>query len=210
MPNSKQIVRQGYNRISKNYRDNKGAGLDAKYQRYWLRDVDRCIADGSRILELGCGMGVPVAKFFSQKHSYLGVDISDVQIKRAKKLVPGAQFKRGDMAGLKFKPSSFDTVLSFYAIIHLPLREQQPLFRKIFRWLKPGGAFLSVLGWGRWTGKAKDWFGATMFWSHADQETYQRWLQEAGFKIVRKALIKEGKGGHYQFLCLKPGKIHET
>ncbi len=200
----KDIVRRGYNRISENYKNDRGAGPDAKYRRYWLREADKRLARGSRILELGCGMGVPVAKFFSRRHSFLGVDISDVQIKRAKKLVPDARFQRADMARLKFRPSSFDAILSFYSIIHLPLREQKPLFKRIFRWLRPGGMFLSILGWGRWTGKTEDWFGATMFWSHADEKTYHRWLEEAGFKVVRKALIREGKGGHFQFLCVKP------
>ena len=204
MRTSKDIVRQGYNRISRRYKNDQGAGPDAKYHRYWLRQADQRLKKGSRVLELGCGMGVPVGKFFSRRHAYLGVDISEVQIQRAKKLVPRARFQSADMARLKFPPSSFDAVLAFYSIIHLPLREQKPLFKRIFRWLQPGGMFLSILGWGRWTGKAKDWFGATMFWSHTDQETYHRWLEETGFRVARKALIREGKGGHYQFLCVKP------
>ena len=204
MPTPKEIVRQGYNRISHRYHDDRGAGPDAKYHRYWFKAVDKNLERGSRILELGCGMGVPVAKFFSRRHSYLGVDISDIQIRRAKKLVPGARFQHADMTRLRFKPSSFDAVLAFYSILHLPLREQRHLFKRIFRWLKPGGFFLSVLGWGRWTGKEKDWHGAMMFWSHTDEKTYHRWLEEIGFKVRRKALICEGKGGHYQFLCVKP------
>jgi cyclopropane fatty-acyl-phospholipid synthase-like methyltransferase len=201
------MVRQGYNRISRHYRDDQGAGLDAKYRRYWLREADRRLDRGSRILELGCGMGVPVASYFCRKHTYLGIDLSDVQIQRAKKLVPAAEFKRVDMAHLRLQPGTFDAILSFYSIIHLPLGEQKPLFRKIFRWLKPGGLFLSILGWGRWTGWEKNWHGTTMFWSHANEETYHQWLLQAGFKIIRKALIREGKGGHFQFLCIKPSEF---
>lgn len=203
MPTSRQLVRSGYNRISRRYKNDQGSGPDAKYHRYWLREVDGRLISGSHILELGCGMGVPVAKFFSRRHSFLGVDISDVQIQRAKKLVLKARFQRSDMARLKFKPSSFDAVLAFYSIIHLPLHDQKPLFKRIFHWLKPGGIFLSILGWDRWTGKEKDWFGAPMFWSHVDEKTYHHWLEGIGFKVVRKGLIREGKSGHYQFLCLK-------
>ena len=208
MRTSKDIVRLGYDRISRRYKNDQGAGPDAKYPRYWLHQADRRLKKGSRVLELGCGMGVPVGKFFSRQHIYLGVDISQVQIQRAKKLVLKGRFQRADMTRLRFPPSSFDAVLAFYSIIHLPLREQKPLFKRIFRWIRPGGLFLSVLGWGRWTGKTQDWFGAEMFWSHTDHETYHRWLEETGFQVVRKALIREGKGGHYQFLCVKPiGKI---
>lgn len=203
MPNSKELVRQGYNRISRRYKDDRGAGPDAKYHRYWLGTVNQRLERDNQILELGCGMGVPVAKFFSRRHSYLGVDISDVQIRRAKKLVPKARFQRADMTRLRFKPASFDAVLAFYSIIHLPLREQKPLFKRIFRWLKPGGVFLTILGWSLWTGKEKDWHGAPMFWSHTDEKTYHQWLEEIGFKVLRKSLIKEGKGGHYQFFCVR-------
>ena len=204
MPTPQDIVRKGYNRISRRYQDDRGGGPDAKYHRYWFKAVDKKLKRGSRILELGCGMGVPVAKFLSRRHSYLGVDISDVQIRRAKQLVPWGRFLRTDMGRLRFKPSSFDAVLAFYSILHLPLREHKPLFKRIFRWLRPGGFFAPVLGWGRWTGKEKDWYGALMFFSHTDEKTYHRWLEEIGFKVLRKSLVRERKAGHYHFLCVKP------
>jgi SAM-dependent methyltransferase len=204
MPTAKQVVRRGYNRISESYRNDRGEGPDSKYPRYWLKEIDKRLPAGSRILDLGCGMGVPVARHFSRNYSYLGVDISSAQVRRAKKLIPKARFQCADMAALKFKPSSFDAVVSFYAVIHLPLGEQRPLFHGLYRWLKPGGVFLSTLGWGKWTGMEKDWFGTRMFWSHADQGTYQKWLEATGFRVIRKGLIREGKSGHFQFLCVKP------
>ena len=207
MPNSKQTVRRGYNLISRLYRNDYGGGADSKNIKPWLQWVDTRLSKRTRILELGCGIGIPAGKYFAGKHDFLGIDISDVQIQRAKRLVPRAQFRRADMARLRFNPSSFDAILSFYAIIHLPLREQKPLFKRIYKWLKPGGLFVATLGWGRWTGKEKNWFGAEMFWSHVDQGTYRRWLQEAGFKIARRKLIREGNGGHVLFLCVKPEKV---
>ncbi|HEY5038344.1 MAG TPA: class I SAM-dependent methyltransferase, partial [bacterium] len=74
MPHPKQIVRNGYNQISRNYRDNRGHGVDAKNMIPWLRWIDGRLEKGSRVLELGCGMGIPVAKFIARSHSYLGVD----------------------------------------------------------------------------------------------------------------------------------------
>ncbi len=206
MPDSKQVVRKGYNRISFRYRDDRGRGEDAKNMLPWLGWAGQRVKKGGRVLELGCGMGIPAAKYFARNHSYLGVDISDVQIRRAKKLVPQGRFRRADMAQLRFPAESFDAVLSFYSIIHLPLKEQRPLLRRIYRWLKPGGAFAAMLGHGRWTGRDKNWFGAEMFWSHADHPTYSQWLEEAGFKIVRHKPVKEGKSGkavHELFFCLK-------
>ncbi len=106
----------------------------------------------------------------------IGVDISDVQIARALKLVPKATFRRADMTTVRFPPRSFHAVVSLYAIIHVPLHEQRPLFLRIFRWLRPGGSFIAVLGSGRWKGIEPDWLGSKspMFWDHASADIYQR------------------------------------
>lgn len=57
-----------------------------------------------------------------------GVDLSDTMIERARELVPGARFLRGDVTSVDevdFDAASFDAVVSFYALIHLPLADQQ-------------------------------------------------------------------------------------
>jgi SAM-dependent methyltransferase len=205
MADAKQTVRRGYNRISSLYRDDLGRGLDAKDMTRWLSWVEKRIGPAGAVLELGCGMGVPAARILSRRHEYLGIDISDVQVKRARLLVPGAKFRRADMSELRFEPALFEAVVSFYSIIHLPLGEQRPLLRRIFKWLRPGGVFAAILGHGRWTGRQKNWHGAEMFWSHEDHWTYRWWLEEAGFKVSRRNLVRDGRAAHNLFLCLKPG-----
>ncbi len=53
-----------------------------------------------------------------------GVDISDVQVERARRLVPGAVFLRADATDLDFPSGSFDAVVCLYALIHMPLDRQ--------------------------------------------------------------------------------------
>lgn len=206
MPDAKSTVRRAYNRLSRRYRDDMGRGPDAKDMEPWLSWVEEGIAGPGRVLELGCGMGIPAALRLSRRHDYLGIDISDVQVKRARSLVPAARFKRGDMCRLRFRPALFDAVVSFYAIIHLPLREQKPLLKRVFKWLRPGGTFAATLGKGRWTGRERDWHGTEMFFSHQDHQTYRSWLEDIGFKVVRRNLVREGRGGHPLFLCRKPAE----
>lgn len=200
----KKIIRSSYNHISKTYRTNQGHGPDTKNMMPWLQWVEKHIPKSSSVLELGCGMGVPVAKTLAKKHIYLGTDISDIQIERAKKLVPQGLFKRADMTTLRFPANSIHAVLSFYAIIHLPLKEQKPLLKRIYKWLKPGGVFAATLGHSAWTGRDKNWNGTEMFWSHTDWKTYRQWLKGIGFKIAQIKTIKEGKTAHSLFLCVKP------
>jgi len=43
------------------------------------------------------------------------VDISDVQIERARRLVPGATFIRADVTEIDFPAAGFDAVVCLYA-----------------------------------------------------------------------------------------------
>ena len=63
----------------------------------------------------------------------------------------------GQLLDLTFAPASFDTVGSFYALIHIPQNDQQLLIDRIGQWLKPGGLFLATVGHTEWTGQQPDW-----------------------------------------------------
>ncbi len=158
-------------------------------------------------MDLGCGCGVPTSRLLADKFRVVGVDISDVQIDRARQLVPKATFRRADMTAVRFPSQSFEAVVSLYAIIHVPLREQRPLFKRVFRWLRPGGLFLAILGSGRWKGIESGWLGSEspMFWDHASADTYQRWLEDCGFLLEeRKHVPEKGSKGHVLFRVRRP------
>ena len=125
----------------------------------------------------------------------LGLDISAVQVERARQLVPGATFEQADMVTWEHAAESFDAVVSFYALIHVPLEYQRDLLSKIRGWLRPRGYLLAIVGFERWTG-VEDYFGAPMFWDHADRETYLAWLTEVGLAPIWDRFIPEGSVGH--------------
>jgi hypothetical protein len=84
------------------------------------------------------------------------------------------------MAALQFAPASLGAVVSFYALIHVPLADQRALFPRIRSWLRPAGLFLAIVGAPPWTGTER-YLGADMFWDHAGTGSYLDWLEEAGF-----------------------------
>ena len=58
------------------------------------------------------------------------------------------------------------------------------LFRSIFSWLKLGSLFVGTLAKSDEEFQVeKDWFGALMYWSSFDAETYRKLIVESGFVI---------------------------
>jgi len=197
----RDLVRRGYDAISRAYRDDDGrvsSATDEGTDRYarWVDDLAQLLGSRARILDLGCGAGVPATRLLTEKNfDVLGVDISAVQIERARQLVPRASFEQADMATWEHEPGTFDAVVCFYSLIHVPIQDQRTLLPKIRRWLRRGGYLLAIVGFERWTG-IEDYFGAAMFWDHADRETYLAWLTEAGLAPVWDRFVPEGNVGH--------------
>ena len=204
-----RFVRASWDRLSWVYRprgrsDDCFAHTVADYRR-WLRPLVTGLPREAEVLDLGCGTGLPADRILAGRFRLTGVDVSDVMVRRARGNVPTARFRRVDMTEARFPPGSFDAVIALYSIIHVPRRVQRPLFRRVGSWLRPGGLLLAVLGHDAYEGVERDWLGAgvPMYWSHADAATYRRWLDAAGFTVLRQEFVPEGEGGHELFLARK-------
>jgi SAM-dependent methyltransferase len=92
-PDPREIVRRGYDVLSYHYRgDDAGEGGYAP----WLARLRRQVPAGGSVLDLGCGAGVPVARALAADgFTVTGVDLSEVQIRRARQLAPLARFLPG-------------------------------------------------------------------------------------------------------------------
>jgi SAM-dependent methyltransferase len=197
----RELVRMGYDAISMAYRDDRGranpsSSEDTAVYERWIDELAALLPDPAHVLDLGCGAGVPASRILVERgFDVTGLDISTVQIERARLLVPRASFVQADMATWDCDPGSFQAIVSLYALIHVPLEDQRTLLPKMANWLSPGGYLLAIVGHGRFTG-IEDYMGAPMFWDHADTPTYLEWLHGAGFDVLWHRVIPEGKSNH--------------
>ena len=174
----KQAVEEGYDRVAEHYLATKDA--DDPITPAELENLARGLPSGAAVLVLGCGAGV---------------DVSARQLELASRHVPAAEFVKADMTSLDFEPASFDAVVAFHSIIHVPRTEHPELLRSIHRWLRSGGALLATMTVADYEGRDEDWegWGAPMVWSHYGRDANVAMLREAGFEI-RYAEPRTGGG----------------
>src|SRR5437868_15226486 len=93
--NPKDIVREGYDRISYSYRDDAGTASD-RYEE-WLAQLTPLLVAGDLVLVIGCGCGVPATKLLAQRFLVTGVDLSAAQVGRALRVVPAQRLLCEDL-----------------------------------------------------------------------------------------------------------------
>ena len=148
------------------------------------------------MLELGIGGGVHSSRVILERHRLTGVDVSQAQLRRARARLPGATLLHADMTAVGFASNSFDAVVAFYTLTHLPRDEIGPLLTRVAAWLRSCGWFLATFGAGDNPGSvADDWIGTPMFFSGFDRERNLELLEAAGFRVEREEVVAQDEPG---------------
>ncbi|HMQ63008.1 MAG TPA: class I SAM-dependent methyltransferase [Flavilitoribacter sp.] len=171
--------KNAYNKIAGQWAENRRRSFVSRL----VTDFGARLAPGARILDLGCGCGIPNAEYMSQRgFSVTGIDAAAEMIRIAEGLqLPNARFEVCDI--LEYDGGEpFDAILAWDSLFHLPYAAQAGIFRKIGKWLNAGGLFLfSHSGVdGEITGEM---FGESFYYSGLSTDAVRRVLAEAGFEI---------------------------
>ena len=184
----KALVERGYDRCAAAYSKSRMSEAHSE-----LGLLEERLEDGASVFDIGSGAGIPVARALAERFAVTGVDISSEMLRQAQSNVPGASFVRADVTSVEFAASSFDAVVAFYSIFHIPREEHRPLFRRIREWLKPGGYLMCTLT--RYSETAyteDDFFGETMYWSNYGLTEYADILTDLGFSLLRTSAVGHG------------------
>jgi SAM-dependent methyltransferase len=192
----KRIVADGYDRMAERYLVWSDLRPSATRLRY-LDTANELIPVGSDVLELGCGAGIPMTAALAKGRTITGIDISATQLEMARRNVPSATFLQADMTTLAFEPASFDAVVAFYSLTHVPRDEIAELLGRIRSWLRPGGVFIASLGADDDPGTVEqDWLGVDMYFSQFGPKANRRLVEAAGLVIERAEVAVEPEDRH--------------
>ncbi len=199
-----QIVSTGYDKVSEVYRSDNDN--DDKYIN-WCKRILELRPNSKTALDIGCGCGIPVCKYFSENGlQTVGIDISERQIERAEKLAPQATYICSDY--LSTNNNQYDIITALYSIIHIDRTLHKRVFEKLYNQLSGGGIAVITVGHDEWEGYEDNWLGvegAKMYWSHFSVDKYYDMLHSMNFGIIFDEFIPEGNSGHNHLWLRKSG-----
>lgn len=195
-----RVVASSYDQIAREYHGSRLAKTDASIA--FLDGLAQHWPTEGTVLDLGCGGGCPVAKYFYDRGlDVTGVDVSVAMLELARNAMPKGTFIQADMATVELARDSFNLVLSFFAIIHVPRSKHAHLFAKMRGWLRPGGLLFVTLGVEDREAKVvQDWRGQPMYWSHFDADTNIAMLEAAGFELVWSEIDRRSDDDDHLFV----------
>jgi predicted TPR repeat methyltransferase len=152
--------------------------------------INKCIVDfvkylpkNGTVLDLGCGTGFPVDSYLeNQGFIVTGVDFSNEMIKRARNLkLEKATLIESNILDFR-SDHSFDGIIAFDSLFHIPLEKQQELYRLFSHWLKLGGHLIFTHG--KVNGEVEgQMFGRNFRYSSLDVSKVKELLKSNGFDI---------------------------
>ncbi len=175
----------------------------------------KSFAEGKSVLDVACGAGYGTAVIADVARRVVGMDRSGTAVRYARTRYRRANtaFLVGDAGGLPFPEASFESVVSFETIEHLP--EIPRYLEEVRRVLRPGGVFVVSTPKARMTtirpanphhaieyssrdfrALLRKYFGTVDPYSQVRAETaVLRWLRKADVLGIRSRLPRWARRG---------------
>ena len=112
----------------------------------WLARFAAQLPSGGHVLDLGCGAGEPIARWFmAEGFAVTGVDLAQAMLDIARARWPEGDWRHDDMTTLDLG-QTFDGLVAWDSFFHLTPDEQRACLPRMAAHLKPGGVLLMTVG----------------------------------------------------------------
>lgn len=132
-----------YERLARLYDRDRGRSLQ---ERGWLDRFLSHVRSTGTVLDVGCGMGEPIARYLLDCGvRVVGVDSSPSMIERCRARFPGSEWLVGDMRELELG-RRFDGILVWDSLFHLCMEDQREMFSRLAAHARPGAPLMFTSG----------------------------------------------------------------
>jgi 2-polyprenyl-3-methyl-5-hydroxy-6-metoxy-1,4-benzoquinol methylase len=163
------------------------------FERPWLDRFCALLPAGGEVLDLGCGMGEPIAAYIASRgFAVTGVDSSASLVGMARSRLPAQQWLVCDMRALELG-RGFHGLLAWHSFFHLSAADQRPMFARFAAHLEPGGALMFTSGTSEGVAIG-EWQGEPLFHGSLDTSEYRQLLELNRFEVIEHVVSDPGCG----------------
>lgn len=172
-----------------------GDRLRSLQERGWLDLFLTHLPPGGEILDLGCGVGEPIAShLLRQGYRVTGVDAAPSMIERCRARFPDSEWHVSDMRTLRL-PRRFDGILAWDSLFHLGAEDQRAMFPRFAALALPGAPLMFTSGSA--AGEAiGSYHGEPLYHASLEPSEYRRLLSVNGFAVVAH-VVDDPECGHH-------------
>ena len=169
------------------------------FEKAWLDRFLENISDGGTVLDLGCGIGEPIARYIIERGFHVtGIDSSPAMIAMCRQRFPDHEWIGADMRTINLQ-RRFDGVLAWDSFFHLTADAQRLMFPVFAAHASPGAPLMWNAGPSE--GQAVgDYQGERLFHASLDPVEYRRLLAVNGFDLIEYRAQDPECGG--RSICL--------
>lgn len=118
----------------------------ALFEARWLARFTACLPPGGRVLDLGCGAGEPIARWFmAEGFAVTGADVARSMLDIARARWPDGDWRHADMRDLDLG-ERYAGIVAWSSFFHLTADAQRAALCHMARHLEPGGSLLIAVG----------------------------------------------------------------
>lgn len=134
---------QKYDLIAKDFEKDRNKTLREKK---YLDLLVSNLPPAAHILDIGCGMAEPIAKYLIEKGFIVtGIDASKELLALCKKKFPQMEWFYGDMRSIQLD-EKYDALIAFDSFFHLTIEDQIKMLKRFSSWLRNKGKLLMTTG----------------------------------------------------------------
>lgn len=155
----------------------------------------------ARVLDLGCGDGVPVSRLLLRGGCRVeALDSSAEMIARFRQRFPGVPAALRQAQEATYPAGAFEGVVAWGVLFHLSAEDQRAVIATVSRWLASGGWFLFTSG-GEVGTREGEMAGVTFRYVSLGVDGYREALVHAGMSLEREYV---NAWGNHVYLAQKP------
>ena len=183
---------EAYDAIAGAYEARKLSAPPARWSEELLRRLVQRLPPGARVLDVGCGPGVELARLRAAGLEAYGVDLSR-RVLRAARGRAGDRVVQGDVLRLPFADGTLDGAWSLHALLHVA--DLGRALAEVARVLRPGAPAALTLALGQGVTREPVAYApaVTRTFVHHREAAARQALHDAGLDVTRAGVDDDGR-----------------